>query len=178
MFDALTDRLSGVFDRLTGRGALSEADVDEALREVRVALLEADVALPVVKDFIAKVKAEAAGEAVIRSVKPGQQVVKIVYDGLVEMLGGDAAPEPLRIEGEPPNVIMMAGLQGSGKTTTSAKIALRLAKQRQTPRADGLARHPPPRGDGAAGDARQIHRGRRAADRCRANRRPTSPSAP
>ncbi len=128
MFEALTDRLSGVFDKLTGRGALSEADVESALREVRVALLEADVALPVVKDFIAKVKTEAVGEAVIKSVKPGQQVVKIVHDALIEMLGGDAPPEALRITGEPPNVIMMAGLQGSGKTTTSAKIALRLTK--------------------------------------------------
>jgi|CXWL01.1.fsa_nt_gi signal recognition particle subunit SRP54 len=128
MFEALTDRLGGVFDKLTGRGALSDGDVEAALREVRVALLEADVALPVVKDFIAKVKAEAVGEAVIKSVKPGQQVVKIVHDALVAMLGGDAPPEALRIEGEPPNVIMMAGLQGSGKTTTSAKIALRLTK--------------------------------------------------
>jgi signal recognition particle subunit SRP54 len=128
MFEALTERLGGVFDRLTGRGALTEADVDAALREVRVALLEADVALPVVKDFIAKVRTEAVGEAVIKSVKPGQQVVKIVHDGIVDMLGGDRPPERLRIEGEPPNVIMMAGLQGSGKTTTSAKIALRLTK--------------------------------------------------
>ncbi len=128
MFEALTERLGGVFDKLTGRGALSDADVEAALREVRVALLEADVALPVVKDFIAKVKAEAVGEAVVKSVKPGQQVVKIVHDALVDMLGGDQPPEPLRIEGEPPNVIMMAGLQGSGKTTTTAKIALRLVK--------------------------------------------------
>src|SRR5215468_10195443 len=109
MFDTLTERLGGVFDKLTGRGALSAADVEAALREVRVALLEADVALPVVKDFIAKVKLEAVGETVIKAVKPGQQVVKIVYDALIEMLGGDQPPEPLRIEGEPPNVIMMAG---------------------------------------------------------------------
>ncbi len=128
MFEALTERLGGVFDKLTGRGALSEADVDAALREVRVALLEADVALPVVKDFIAKVRLEAVGENVIKAVKPGQQVIKIVYDALVETLGGDGAPEGLRINGEPPNVIMMAGLQGSGKTTTTAKIALRLTK--------------------------------------------------
>ncbi|MGE0740791.1 MAG: signal recognition particle protein [Hyphomonadaceae bacterium] len=128
MFEALTDRLTGVFDKLTGRGALSEADVDAALREVRVALLEADVALPVVKDFIAKVRVDAVGEAVIKSVKPGQQVIKIVHDALVDMLGGDGAPVGLRIDGEPPNVIMMAGLQGSGKTTTTAKIALRLTK--------------------------------------------------
>jgi signal recognition particle subunit SRP54 len=128
MFDALTDRLTGVFDKLTGRGALSEADVEAGLREIRVALLEADVALPVVKDFIAKVKTEAVGEAVIRAVKPGQMIVKIVYDKLVETLGGLGEPEGLRIHGEPPNVILMAGLQGSGKTTTSGKLALRLTK--------------------------------------------------
>jgi signal recognition particle subunit SRP54 len=126
MFDALTERLTGVFDKLTGRGALSPADVEAAMREVRVALLEADVALPVVRSFIDKVKAEAVGEAVIRSVTPGQMVVKIVYDQLVETLGGEGPPEGLRIAGEPPNVIMMAGLQGSGKTTTAAKLALRL----------------------------------------------------
>src|SRR5512147_2899207 len=102
MFEALTERLTGVFDRLTGRGALSDADVDAALREVRVALLEADVALPVVKVFIAKVRTEAVGEAVVKSVKPGQQVVKIVHDALVDMLGGDGPPEGLRIHGEPP----------------------------------------------------------------------------
>src|SRR5262245_58903035 len=129
MFEALQDRLSGVFDKLTGRGALSEADVEAGLREIRVALLEADVALPVVKDFIAKVRTEAVGEAVVKSVKPGQQVIKIVYDALVDMLGGDQPPEALRIDGEPPNIIMMAGLQGSGKTTTSAKIELRLTQQ-------------------------------------------------
>lgn len=130
MFDALQERLSGVFDRLTGRGALTEADVDAALREVRVALLEADVALPVVKDFIAKVRVEAVGEAVIRSVTPGQMIIKLVHDALVDMLGGDGGfPEGLRIDGEPPNVIMMAGLQGSGKTTSSGKIALRLKNQ-------------------------------------------------
>jgi signal recognition particle subunit SRP54 len=128
MFETLSERLGGVFDKLTGRGALSEADVDAALREVRVALLEADVALPVVKDFIARVRTETVGEAVIKSVKPGQQVIKIVHDALVDTLGGNAPPEPLRVTGEPPNVIMMAGLQGSGKTTTTAKIALRLTK--------------------------------------------------
>ncbi len=106
---------------------LSEKDVDEALREVRVALLEADVALPVVRDFIAKAKEEAAGEAVIRSIRPADQVVKIVYDGLIEMLGGEE-PEPLRLALNPPTVILMAGLQGSGKTTMTGKLALRLAK--------------------------------------------------
>ncbi|HEY2481483.1 MAG TPA: signal recognition particle receptor subunit alpha, partial [Caulobacteraceae bacterium] len=117
MFQGLTDRLSGVFDRLSGRGVLTEKDVDEAMREVRVALLEADVALPVVREFVDKARAAAAGEAVIRSVKPADQVVKIVYDGLVEMLGGDGEPEPLRLALNPPTVILIAGLQGSGKTT-------------------------------------------------------------
>ena len=128
MFDALTEKLSGVFDSLTGRGALSEKDVNEALREIRVALLEADVALSVVKKFIDDVKPKAVGEDVIRSIKPGQLVVKIVYDELVEMLGGDVEPERLRID-SPPAVIMMAGLQGSGKTTTTGKIAKRLKEQ-------------------------------------------------
>ncbi|GIU66592.1 signal recognition particle protein [Candidatus Phycosocius spiralis] len=126
MFDALTQRLTGVFDTLTGRGALSDSDVDAALREVRVALLEADVALPVVKAFIAKVKEEAVGERVIRAVKPSQQVVKIVYDALVETLGGTDGPVDLMLNQGPPAIIMMAGLQGSGKTTTTAKLALRM----------------------------------------------------
>lgn len=126
MFDTLSERLGSIFDGLTGRGALSEKDVGEALREIRVALLEADVALPVVKDFIDKVKARAVGEEVIRSVKPGQQVVKIVYDALVDMLGADEEASHLRVD-VPPAVVMMAGLQGSGKTTTTGKIAKRLA---------------------------------------------------
>src|SRR5665213_1674846 len=128
MFDGLTERLSGVFDALSGRGVLTTKDIDEAMREVRVALLEADVALPVVRDFIDKARVEAAGEAVIRSVKPADQVVKIVHDGLVEMLGGGGEAEPLRLALNPPTVILIAGLQGSGKTTMSAKLALRLAK--------------------------------------------------
>ncbi|WP_374472053.1 signal recognition particle protein [Phenylobacterium sp.] len=131
MFDALTDRLSNVFDRLGGKGVLSEKDVDEALREVRIALLEADVALPVVRDFIAKAKERATGEAVIRSVRPADQVVKITYDGLVEMLGGEGEPEALNLSLNPPTVILMAGLQGSGKTTTAGKLALRLSKDRK-----------------------------------------------
>src|SRR4051812_9793946 len=131
MFDALTERLSGVFDRLGGRGVLSEKDVDEALREVRVALLEADVALPVVREFIAKAKERATGEAVIRSVRPADQVVKITYDGLVDMLGGAGEPEGLNLSLNPPTVILMAGLQGSGKTTTAGKLALRLVKERK-----------------------------------------------
>lgn len=128
MFDALTDRLGGVFDGLLGRGALTEKDVTAALREIRVALLEADVALPVVKDFIASIKDKAVGEDVIRSVKPGQQVVKIVHDGLVELLGGEDAETGLRVD-NPPAVVMMAGLQGSGKTTTTGKLAKRLSER-------------------------------------------------
>jgi signal recognition particle subunit SRP54 len=127
MFESLGDRLTGVFDRLTGRGVLSEKDVDEALREVRLALLDADVALPVVRDFIAKARDAATGEAVIRSVRPADQVIKIVHDGLVDMLGGDQVVG-LNTSVTPPIVIMMAGLQGSGKTTTAAKLALRLTK--------------------------------------------------
>jgi signal recognition particle subunit SRP54 len=127
MFEGLSERLSGVFDRLSGRGVLTEKDIDEAMREVRVALLEADVALQVVREFIDKARVAAAGEAVIRSVKPADQVIKIVYDGLVEMLGGEEAA-PLTLALNPPTVILVAGLQGSGKTTLSAKLALRLGK--------------------------------------------------
>src|ERR1700690_74569 len=123
MFDSLQSRLGSVFDRLRGRGALSEADVDEALGEVRNALIEADVALPVVKEFIDKVRPRAVGENVIRSVTPGQQVIKIVHDVLVETLGSDNAALNL---GSPPAPILMVGLQGSGKTTTSAKLGLLL----------------------------------------------------
>ena len=115
MFDALTDRLTGVFDRLSGRGVLSEKDVAEVMREIRVALLEADVALPVVRDFIAKATEAATGEAVIRAVKPADQVVKITYDGLVEMLGGDGEPEGLNLSLNPPTVILMAGLRGRAR---------------------------------------------------------------
>jgi len=129
MFDTLSDRLSGVFDKLTGRGALSEKDVDAALREIRVALLEADAALPAVKDFMARVREKAVGEDVIRAVAPGQQVVKIVHDELVRLLGGDGEPEGLSLAGEPPVAILMAGLQGSGKTTTAAKLAKRIRER-------------------------------------------------
>ncbi|MEA2781038.1 MAG: signal recognition particle subunit [Rhodospirillaceae bacterium] len=124
MFDKLTERLGDVFGRLTRRGALTEADVDAALREVRVALLEADVALPVVRDFLAKIREQALGETVLKSVTPGQMVVKIVNDALVEALGGASAA--LDLNAPAPVVIMMVGLQGSGKTTTTAKIARRL----------------------------------------------------
>jgi len=124
MFESLSDRLGGVFDRLRGRGALTEADVRAAMREVRVALLEADVALPVARDFVDKATELAIGHNVLRSITPGQQVVKIVNDALVEMLGADASE--LELDVTPPAVIMMIGLQGSGKTTTTAKIAKRL----------------------------------------------------
>ncbi len=124
MFQSLSDRLSGVLDKLTRRGALSEADVGEAMREVRRALLEADVALDVVKEFVEAVKAKAVGQEVVKSVTPGQMVVKIVNDELVRMLGSDA--EPVDLHASPPVAILMAGLQGSGKTTTTAKIGYRL----------------------------------------------------
>ncbi|MGE3691633.1 MAG: signal recognition particle protein [Novosphingobium sp.] len=129
MFDTLSDRLGGVFDKLKGRGALKEQDVRDAMREVRIALLEADVALPVVRRFIDSVTEQAVGQSVLKSVTPGQQVVKIVNDALVEMLGGDA-PAELDLAATPPVVIMMVGLQGSGKTTTTAKIA-KLLKDKQ-----------------------------------------------
>jgi signal recognition particle subunit SRP54 len=126
MFEGLSKRLGDVFDRLRGRGTLTEADVDAALREVRTALLEADVALPVVRQFVDEVRPKAIGADVIRSVTPGQMVIKIVNDHLVEMLGGTVAD--LDLSAIPPVVILMVGLQGSGKTTTSAKIAYRLTQ--------------------------------------------------
>jgi signal recognition particle subunit SRP54 len=128
VFEALSDKLSGVFDRLRGRGALSEADVTEALREVRLALLDADVALPVVRDFVAKVRERAVGSEVLSSVTPGQQVVKIVNDVLIEALGGEGAV-PLNLNAPAPIPMLMVGLQGSGKTTTSGKLALRLRER-------------------------------------------------
>ena len=121
MFEKLSDRLGGVFDRLKGRGALNEKDVREAMREVRIALLEADVALPVVRQFIDSITEQAIGHSVLKSITPGQQVVKIVNDALVEMLGSEASD--LDLASSPPVVIMMVGLQGSGKTTTTAKIS-------------------------------------------------------
>lgn len=127
MFDNLQEKLGGIFASLRRAGALKEADVVAALREVRVALLEADVALPVVKDFIDKVKERAVGQEVLRSVTPGQMVIKIVHDALVDMLGRDAAP--LHVDVPPPAVILMVGLQGSGKTTSTAKIAKRLQEK-------------------------------------------------
>jgi len=129
MFENLSDRLSGVFDRLTKQGALSEDDVKTALREVRVALLEADVSLPVARDFVAAVQEKATGQAVTRSVTPGQQVVKIVHDELVHVLAGDdAARGELKIDNAPAPILMV-GLQGGGKTTTTAKLAKRLTER-------------------------------------------------
>jgi signal recognition particle subunit SRP54 len=124
MFETLQERLSGVLDKLRGRGALSESDVTEAMREVRRALLEADVALDVVRDFIARVTEQAVGAVVVKSVTPGQMVVKIVHDELVNTLGSDN--QPISLQAAAPVPILMVGLQGSGKTTTTAKIAKRL----------------------------------------------------
>ncbi|MEL6371599.1 MAG: signal recognition particle protein [Pseudomonadota bacterium] len=129
MFESLSERLGGIFEKLTGKGALEEKDVTEALREVRIALLEADVALPVAKDFVAKVKERAVGQEVLRSVTPGQQVIKIVNDALTDMLGGKGAVADLNLAMAPPAPVLMVGLQGSGKTTSTAKIALRLQKR-------------------------------------------------
>lgn len=125
MFENLSDRLGGVFDRLTKQGALSEDDVAAAMREVRVALLEADVSLPVARNFVKTVTTKATGAAVTKSITPGQQVVKIVHDELIKVLQGEGAPDALRID-NPPAPILMVGLQGSGKTTTTAKLAKRL----------------------------------------------------
>lgn len=134
MFETLSDRLGGVFDKLRGRGALGEQDVRDAMREVRIALLEADVALPVVRRFVDEVTEKAIGQSVLRSVTPGQQVVKIVNDALVEMLGGEEGAQGeatgLDLNAAPPVVILMVGLQGSGKTTTTAKLA-KLLREKQ-----------------------------------------------
>jgi signal recognition particle subunit SRP54 len=131
MFDSLTDRFGGIFDRLRGRGRLSEADVDAALREVRLALLEADVNVAVVKTFLARVRERAVGSEVTASLTPGQQVIKIVHEELVTTLGREAVP--LATAPAPPLTILMVGLQGSGKTTTAAKLAARLK---------GFGKHP------------------------------------
>ncbi|HEX5866736.1 MAG TPA: signal recognition particle receptor subunit alpha, partial [Beijerinckiaceae bacterium] len=129
MFEGLSERLSAILDGLTRRGALTEEDVGAALREVRRALLEADVALEVVRGFAEKVRTRAVGAEVVKSVTPGQQVVKIVHDALVEMLGSEA--DPIDLNAVPPVPILMVGLQGSGKTTTTAKIAKRLTERQK-----------------------------------------------
>lgn len=129
MFSSLSDNLQETFKKLRGHGKLSEKNISDALREVRLALLEADVEFSVAKEFIAKVKEQAMGEKVLKSIKPGQQIVKIFNDELAELLGGDAAPLNLN----PPARILMVGLNGAGKTTTSAKLALHLRKEGRRP---------------------------------------------
>lgn len=129
MFESLTDKLSKAFSKITSRGVLSEKDIDDAMREIRIALLEADVSLSVVKDFIAKVKVEALGEKVVKSVQPGQMVIKIVHDELVKLLGAEATE--LNFNAPAPVCMMLVGLQGSGKTTTAAKIAKKLKKNKR-----------------------------------------------
>ena len=138
MFESLSERLGDVFDRLKRRGALSEEDVAAALREVRVALLEADVALPVVRDFIASVQEKAVGQEVVRSVSPGQMVVKIVHDSLIEMLGSEAVE--IDLNAPAPVAILVVGLQGSGKTTTTAKIGSPSCRQAAQESFDGVPR--------------------------------------
>ncbi len=130
MFEGLTQKFQQIFDRLGRRGVLTEADVDAALREIRLALLEADVHYTVVRDFLARVRERAVGAEVTRSLTPAQQVIKIVYEELVKTLG---SPAPIRLAGSPPHIVMLVGLQGSGKTTTAAKLALRLRKTGQRP---------------------------------------------
>ncbi len=152
MFDSLSDRLSGILDRLTRRGALTEADVDESLREIRRALLEADVALDVAREFTERVKSQAVGVEVMKSVTPGQMVVKIVHDQLVATLGSDQ--QGIDLNAAPPVAIMMVGLQGSGKTTTTAKIAAPAHRPAEAQSADGLARRAPSGRHGATRRAR------------------------
>ncbi len=165
MFESLSEKLSGILDKLTGRGALSEDDVNAAMREVRRALIEADVALEVVRSFIDRTRTKAVGAAVIKSVKPGQMVVKIVHDSLVETLGGES--QAIDLNAPAPVAIMLVGLQGAGKTTTAAKIAKRLDRAQQGQGADGLARREAPGRAGAARGARPPGRRRHAADRGR-----------
>ena len=131
MFDTLSDRLTQVFSSLRGRGRLSPADIDATCREIRIALLEADVALPVVRQFVARIKERASGEEVSAALNPAQQVIKIVNEELIGILGGEA--RRLRFAKVPPTVILLAGLQGSGKTTLAAKLALWLREQGNTP---------------------------------------------
>ena len=133
MFESLSKRLEGVFTNLSGKGKLTEADVDEAMREVRLALLEADVSLKLVRQFVEHVKAKAVGADVLGSFSPAQQVLQIVNDELIEMLGGSDGNNKLDLGGAPPHVIMLVGLQGSGKTTTAAKLALRIRKEGRRP---------------------------------------------
>src|SRR3954464_4456213 len=155
MFETLSDRLETVFASLRGKGRLSDADIDATAREIRIPLLEADVALPVVKDFVAAVKERAKGAEVSRALNPAQQVIKIVNDELVGILGGET--RRLRLAKTPPTVILLAGLQGSGKTTLAGKLGRWLKEQRHSPLlvAAGLPRpEPPPPTPGRGGPAR------------------------
>src|SRR5262245_34465378 len=131
MFDSLSTRLQSVFDRLGGHGRLTEANIQEALREVRLALLEADVDFKVVRGFVDRVKTKAVGQYALTSLTPAQQVVKVVHDELVELLGGSG--HRLAPASHPPTIVMLMGLQGSGKTTTAAKLARLYARQGQHP---------------------------------------------
>ena len=127
MFDSLSGRLQGIFRSLRGRGTLSESDVDAALREIRLALLEADVNFKVVKSFLERVRARAFGQDILKSLTPDQAVLRIVRDEMIEMLGGDG-PRRVTTASRPPSVVMLVGLQGSGKTTTAAKLARWLSR--------------------------------------------------
>ncbi|MCX7925551.1 MAG: signal recognition particle receptor subunit alpha, partial [Fimbriimonadales bacterium] len=131
MFESLTDKLQGIFERIRGKGRLDEKTVDEVLREIRLALLEADVNFRVVKEFIARIREKAVGEEVLKSLTPDQQVIRIVRDELIALLGGEA--EPIRWAARPPTVFMLCGLQGSGKTTTCAKLARWAKSQGRNP---------------------------------------------
>jgi signal recognition particle subunit SRP54 len=154
MFEDLTRRLDEAFKGLLSRGVLTEADVDAGLREMRLALLEADVNFKVARDFIVRVREEAVGEAVLKSVTPGQQVVKIVHDQIVELLGGEN--QGLTYNAKPPSVVMTLGLQGSGKTTTAAKLALLIRKQGHQPLLVGADVHRPAAKDQLESLARQV----------------------
>src|SRR3990172_6421025 len=143
MFDRLTDCLAAVFRRLRGHGTLTEENITEALREVRLALLEADVHFKVVKEFLERVRGRAVGQAVLRSLTPGQHVVKIVHEELTALMGGGRAH--LSLTGRPPVGVLLVGLQGSGKTTTAAKLArLLLPEGRRPPPSGAHPHHPPP----------------------------------
>src|SRR3954469_7943945 len=131
MFDALTDRFDGIFKRLRGRGRLSEADVDEVLREIRVALLEADVNLGVVRNLVERIRVRTVGEELSQSLSPAQQVIKIVHEELIETLGGETMK--VTFASKPPTVVLMAGLQGSGKTTNTGKLARWFKQQGRNP---------------------------------------------
>ena len=156
MFDTLSDRLEGVFKKLKGQGRITERNIDEALREVRLALLEANVNIRVVRDFVEHVKKKALGQEVLRSLSPEQHLIKFVATELCEVMGGQARELDLKVK--PPVKIMLVGLQGSGKTTSLAKLARFLKTRTQTPSADGLDRYSAAGRDGAVARARAASR--------------------